>query len=140
MFAGIAWIAPLFRRLQLAQQTLEESRRQLGTLMHNLPGMAYRRRDDEPWTMEFVSEGCFDLTGHTPDQLVGEGGRSYKQLVHPEDVDDVHRRVSQAVSQRRSHRLTYRIRTADGAEKWVWEQGSGVYSTSRGTCSRSRAS
>ncbi|MCU0871807.1 MAG: GAF domain-containing protein, partial [Pirellulaceae bacterium] len=29
---------------------------------------------------------------------------------------------------RRPHRLTYRIRTSDGAEKWVWEQGSGVYS------------
>jgi hypothetical protein len=65
--------------------------RQLGALMHNLPGMAYRRRGDEAWTMEFVSEGCLDLTGHTPDQLVGEGCGSYKQLVHPEDVDDVHR-------------------------------------------------
>jgi two-component system, sensor histidine kinase and response regulator len=128
MFAGVASIAPFFRRLQLAQQTLEESQRQLGALMHNLPGMAYRRRGDEAWTMEFVSEGCFDLTGHMPDQLVGEGCGSYKQLVHPEDVDDVHRRVSDAVGQRRLHQLTYRIRTADGAEKWVWEQGSGVYS------------
>ena len=128
MFAGVAWIAPIFRRLQLAQQTLEESQRQLGTLMHNLPGMAYRRRSDEPWTMEFVSEGCLDLTGHTPSDLVGEGSRSYKQLVHPEDVDGVHRRVLQAVSQRSRHRLMYRIRTANGAEKWVWEQGSGVYS------------
>ncbi len=126
MFAGIAWIAPIFRHLELSQQTLVESRRQLGALMHNLPGMAYRRRGDEPWTMEFVSEGCFDLTGHTPDQLVGDDARSYKQLVHPEDLDGVNQRILQAILNRRRHQLMYRIRSADGAEKWVWEQGSGV--------------
>ena len=75
MFAGIAWIAPIFRGLQQSQKRLEESQRQLGALMHNLPGMAYRRRNDELGTMEFVSEGCFDLTGYTPDTLVGEGSR-----------------------------------------------------------------
>lgn len=127
MVVGIAWIAPLFRRIQRDRQTLEEHRRQLSALLHNLPGMVYRRRNDERWTMEFVSEGSLDLTGHRPEELVGEGNRSYRDLLYPEDVDSLQQRISQAWSASRRHQLTYRIRTAAG-EKWVWEQGSGVLS------------
>ena len=46
-----------------AQELLAESERRLSTLMANLPGMAYRCLNDESWTMKFVSEGCFNLTG-----------------------------------------------------------------------------
>ncbi len=128
MFLGIAWIAPTFRRFETAQRTLEESQRQLGALLHNLPGMAYRRRDDEAWTMEFVSEGCLELAGLTPDELLAATGGGYKRLVHADDVAGVHQRIQHAVAQRRRHQLMYRIRTAAGQEKWVWEQGSAVYS------------
>jgi PAS domain S-box-containing protein len=68
-----------------------------------------------------------DLTGHQPEELVGEGARSYRDLLHPEDADVVQQRISQAVADSRRHQLTYRIRTASG-EKWVWEQGSEVLS------------
>ena len=53
----------LTQRIQQEQQ-LKESQRKLMTLMSNLRGVAYRRRDDMSCTMEFVSEGCLDLTGY----------------------------------------------------------------------------
>jgi two-component system, sensor histidine kinase and response regulator len=128
MVAGIASIAPLFRNLQEARQTVEEHQRQLSALLHNLPGVAYRRRHDERWTMEFISEGCLDLTGHRPEEFVGSAqGRSYRDLVHPHDVDMVQQRIAHDVAAGRRHQLTYRLQTASG-EKWVWEQGSAVYS------------
>jgi PAS domain S-box-containing protein len=112
------------------EETLCESKRKLATLMGNLPGMVYRCRDDAHWTMEFVSDGCFDLTGYRPEELLGNCWVSYADLIHPEDREIVSARVREAVARRERFQLEYRIRTASGAEKWLWGQGSGVFSDS----------
>ncbi|UCG33354.1 MAG: PAS domain S-box protein [Phycisphaerales bacterium] len=111
-----------------AQQALRESERALTTLMTNLPGMVYRCRNDSDWTMQFVSDGCFDLTGYPPADLLDNRKVSYASLIHPEDREAVWQGVQQGVAGREPFRLTYRISTADGQEKWVWEQGRGVFS------------
>jgi len=109
-----------------AEQELHESRRTLTTLMSNLPGMAYRCRNDTCWTMEFVSEGCLQLTGYQPRELVMNRAISYEAVIHPDDRDSVRRDVGAALRARQPFELFYRIHTADGEEKWVWEQGRGV--------------
>ncbi|MHC4091380.1 MAG: ATP-binding protein, partial [Planctomycetota bacterium] len=100
----------------------------LATLMSNLPGMAYRCLNDRDWTMEFVSEGCFELTGHHPADVVDNNKVSYAQLIHPDDQKAVWNDVQTAVEKSEPFRLVYRITTAAGHEKWVWEQGRGVFS------------
>jgi len=45
------------------EEALRESQRQMATLMGNLPGMVFRCKNDPDWTMEFISEGCYSLTG-----------------------------------------------------------------------------
>jgi len=109
-----------------ADQALQESRRMLSTLISNLPGMAYRCRDDRDWTMEFVSAGSLELTGYRPEQLVGSEDLTYAGLVHPADRESVHEAVRAALDDRRHFEITYRILTPAG-EKWVWERGQGVY-------------
>ncbi len=111
-----------------AEHELRESQRKLFTLMGNLPGMAYRCANDEHWTMEFVSDGCFHLTGYYPADLVANRTVTYEEIMDPADRDAVRRTVEDAIAQRRSFELTYRIRTATGDQKWVWERGSGVFS------------
>lgn len=110
------------------QSTLRESQRTLLTLMGNLPGMAYRCRNDKDWTFEFASDGCFNLTGYKPEDLIQSRAISYGQLIHPEDRDQVWDDVQAALEKKRPFELTYRIATATGAQKWVWERGIGVFS------------
>ena len=109
-------------------RALNESQRSLAALMGNLPGMAYRCRNDRQRTMEFVSEGCLELTGYLPEDLTANAKGSYSELIDPRDRDAVWTQVQDAVARRQRFHLTYRVRTATGASKWVWEQGTGVYS------------
>ncbi|MBN1124726.1 MAG: PAS domain S-box protein [Sedimentisphaerales bacterium] len=110
-----------------AEEALRENRRQLATLMSNLPGMAYRCMNDRDWTMEFVSDGCYLLTGYKPEDLVGNMGTPYVELIHAEDRQMVWDSIQIALKEKRPFQLLYRIRTAGGEEKWVWEQGQGVF-------------
>jgi len=108
-----------------AQAALEESQRMLSTLISNLPGMAYRCRNDANWTMTFVSEGSLALTGYPPDALLDNHAISYGDLIHPEDRALVWETVQAALANGDPYQVTYRIVTPDG-EKWVWEQGRAV--------------
>ncbi len=108
------------------EKALEESRRMLATLLSNLPGMAYRCQNRPDWPMDFVSDGCFLLTGYNPEELSG-GNCLYGGLICLEDREKVWSIVQKAIEQKRPFTLTYRILCADGTEKWVWEQGCGVF-------------
>lgn len=111
-----------------AEQALAESQRTLFTLMSNLPGMVYRCLNDHEWTMTFVSDGCYDLTGYQPAELIGNKRIAYGQVIHSDDRDMVWNEAQVALDARQPFQLTYRIVTADGVEKWVWEQGRGLVS------------
>ena len=107
-------------------QALAERERAFFTLTDNLPGMAYRCRNDIDWTMEFVSSGCRELTGYDSPELINNHTVSYGELIHPEDREKVWKDVQHALSEGRAFTITYRIKASGGAEKWVWEQGRGV--------------
>lgn len=114
------------------ERELREKQRMLATLMQNLPGMVYRCRSDEYWTMEFVSAGCRDLTGYSEDELAWNSRISFSELIHPEDRELVHRQVSEAIAAGSPFRMTYRIVTRGGAVRWVSEQGVAVQLGSEG--------
>jgi PAS domain S-box-containing protein len=98
----------------------------LRRLVDNLPGMAYRCRNDDERTMLFVSGGSKALTGFTPADLTAPGMVSYGRLVREEDRLKVRDEIGRALVDGRDFTVTYRIRRADGGERWVWEQGRGV--------------
>ena len=120
-FAGAASVA-LERRL--AEDDSRERRRQLATLLANLPGMAYRCANDDRWTMQYASDGAQALTGCPPDELVGHD--RYSRLIHPRDRAWTDSEIRAALEQREPFQITYRLNTRQG-EKWVWEQGRGIY-------------
>jgi PAS domain S-box-containing protein len=106
-----------------AAEALRESERRLKTLMDNLPGMAYRCLNVPEWPMQFVSEGCFDLTGYTPKELTIGGGIDYGDLIHADDRQAVYDAVQEGVRTGTSFRMEYRIVKKSGEVRDVWEQG-----------------
>ncbi len=101
----------------------------LTSLLGNLAGMVYRCRNDKSWTSQFVSEGCFELTGYSADDFM-TGVRVYGDIVHPEDRERIWSETQIALAARDPFKMVYRICAANGEHKWVWEQGRGVFTSS----------
>ncbi len=106
-----------------AEIALKDSEARLSTLLSNLPGMAYQCKNDKHWTMLFVNDACEQLTGYKPDQLIYNKDISYNELIYPDDRKFVKRHVEEALNKGAHFELEYRIISADGKEKWVWERG-----------------
>ncbi len=110
-----------------AERALYENERSLSTLMSNLPGMVFRCRNDRDWTMEFLSEGVLALTGYRAEEFLKEQHGSFSSLIHALDQNRLWECVQLAVAAHQPFEIEYRIYTAEGQIKWVWERGQGVY-------------
>ena len=91
-----------------------DSARMLHTLLRNLDGLVYRCRDDDQWTMEFVSEGCRRLTGYDADDLIHNRRISYEGLTHPEDRRRIREEIRSALNMSGRFDIEYRIVHASG--------------------------
>jgi putative nucleotidyltransferase with HDIG domain/PAS domain S-box-containing protein len=113
---SVAWVTLHWRRAES----------KLGTLMNNLPGMAYNCVADERWTMRFVSAGCQSLTGYKPQDLIDNATVSYADLVYGDDRAGLRADIEAAIAAGSSWTCTYRIVSAEGRVRWVWERGEAV--------------
>src|SRR5690606_28856058 len=60
------------RSIERSHAAILEKHRALSTLLSNVPGLVYRCKNDERWTMEFLSDGCEAVTGYPPAALLGD--------------------------------------------------------------------
>lgn len=109
------------------ENALKESRRTLVTLLSNLTGMAYRLTNDGNWTIDFVSEGCLELTGYDSLDLSGFHTITLKDLIPKQDRDNNWKKIRKALKLKKPFQNTYCMKTANGDIKWVWEQGRGIF-------------
>lgn len=117
----------LEQQVEERTHSLHESQRAMATLLRNLPGIAYRCKNDEQWSMLFISEGCTALTGYDTSVFLYNAEMSYSDIIHSEDGDYVWQEVQHALQQRKPFEITYRIITRTNEQKWVWEKGQGVF-------------
>jgi len=117
-----------FLRTEAAlKQQLEESERSKYVLLTHLPGLAYRCNYDRDWTMQYVSEGCYDLTGYPPESLLYNRDLSFNELISPEYRELLWNEWKRILKERKPFKYEYEIITAAGEKKWVLEMGQGIY-------------
>jgi len=114
-------------KLKKSEEELRESERSKSVLLSNLPGMSYRCLYNSDFTMKFISEGCYKLTGYKPEELINNYSVSYNDIILPEYRQDLEETWKQSIRSHQSIQVEYRILTADHKEKWVWEQGLPIY-------------
>jgi len=92
-----------------------------------MDGFLYRCRNDEHYTMLYISEGIERVSGHPARDLVGNKTCTFTSLIHPPDLDIVNAAVTAALETHDNWNLVYRIVPLEGEPIWVREIGGGVF-------------
>lgn len=108
------------------EEELAESYRKFSTLIDNLNGVVYRCLNDRHWTMEYISEAIFALSGFPASDFTGKE-KDFNSIIHPGDREMVWNNIQSSLSQKLPYTLEYRIITASNEIKWVWEKGRGLF-------------
>ena len=111
-----------------AEESLSESERSKAVLLSHIPGMAYRCNYDPEWTMQYVSDGCLELTGYSPESLIKNRDISFNDLITPEYRGLLLKEWERTLPERLPFKYEYEITTFDGKRKWVLELAEGIFS------------
>lgn len=115
------------QEIRESKELIKKSEKSKSLLLANLKGMVYRCCYDQNWTMKYVSDGCFVLTGYKPESLLENRELSYNSLILHEYQDKVWNDWTDVLEKHTVYKGEYPIITACGEKKWVFEQGSGIY-------------
>jgi diguanylate cyclase (GGDEF)-like protein/PAS domain S-box-containing protein len=115
------------KKLKTSENLLRQSEESKALLLSNIHGMVYRCKYDPNWTMKYISEGCYELTGYKAESLLNNKELSYADL-----IVDAYKKIlwddwTTALKLKRTYRGEYQIIDAQGNMMWVYEQGKGVY-------------
>lgn len=116
------------RKATKVEEALEENKRRMNILIQNLPGMVYRYNANNIWHFTYVNDKCRQITGYTYEELINNTSVTYYDLINEEDRKNNLHQIQDAIEGKKPFQLIYRIKTAQGYEKWLWEQGVGIFS------------
>ena len=100
--------------------------RRFQTLIDEIPGIVYQCRNEPGWPMLFVGGQSEELTGYSSETIESGAVSWGTDIIHPDDRQRVRRDVESAIAADGLFEFTYRIYTADGEMRWVWERGQQV--------------
>ncbi|MGI6679819.1 MAG: EAL domain-containing protein [Dehalobacterium sp.] len=109
------------------ERDLHESERSKSVLLAHLPGIAYRCKYDREWTMQFVSQGSYKLTGYTAESLIGNKEMSFSEIIAPEYRNTNRLKWEAVLQHKMPYENEYEIITASGMRKWVLEKAQGIF-------------
>ncbi|MES0003693.1 sensor domain-containing diguanylate cyclase [Mesorhizobium sp. M0062] len=92
-----------------------------------MDGYLYRCRNDASYTMLYISDGIFTVSGYRPSDFIHNAVRDYVSAIHPDDLAAVYAAVDTAIEARCNWNVDYRIVPQVGEPLWVREIGGGVW-------------
>jgi len=116
---------------KMTEVEMRESNRKLSTIINNLRGVVFRCNNDPEWTMQYISDGIYELTGYLPNEFIDSKIRTYGSIIHPEDRENVWSEIHSALETGYLYTIEYRVVTSSGNIKWVWERGRGYYESDK---------
>lgn len=112
---------------KMIEKALSESERSKSIVLSHLPGLAYRCKYDSDWTMLYVSQGCYNLTGYPPESLLYNRDLSFNDIISPEYREELRNEWDRNIPTKQPFKHEYEIITASGEKKWVLEMGQAIY-------------
>ncbi len=106
---------------------LKKSREQLQSILSNLAGAAYRCFFDEHYTMKYISEKIFDISGFHASEFIEKDVTTFASIIHPDDQEYCRKMISDTTSRKTHYEFEYRIIHKNGDVIWVNENGKGIY-------------
>lgn len=116
--------------LALKNNKIKESERSKAVILSNLPGMSYRCNYDKDWTMQFVSEGCLELTGYSAESLLNNKDISFNAMISARYQEYLWHRWKDVIANKSKLVEEYELITREGDIKWVFEQGQPIFDES----------
>jgi two-component system, NtrC family, sensor kinase len=108
---------------------LRESEERFRTLIANIPGAVYRCKcvDNYQYKIEFISDIVETITGYSANNFINNNC-SFSSLIHPEDQQIVKDTIQQAIKNKQSYIIEYRMQKA-GEEnmRWLYEKGQPIF-------------
>lgn len=94
-------------------------------IINSSPAVAFLWKNSPHWPVQFVSENVTHLLGYTANEFITEKV-IYKDIIHPDDVDQVIKEVSKDSKTIKFKHKPYRVITKFGVVKWVDDSSSVV--------------
>ncbi|MBN2683103.1 MAG: PAS domain S-box protein [Bacteroidales bacterium] len=111
---------------EIITKQLNESKEQLNSILANLAGAAFRCYLDEHYTMQYISEKIFDITGYHASEFIENNKLSFLSIIHPDDREFCKNNILEAIINQKHYEFEYRLMHKDGQEVWVNENGKGI--------------
>ena len=100
---------------------LHSQEQQFRNLVKNVPGVVFRCSTHDYWSFEYLNETIEKITGFQLNDIL-HGVKSFRDLVHPEDIDRVKSAIDLAISKKNMYVVDYRIIDNNEQERWVRER------------------
>lgn len=103
-----------------ALTTIQENEARFRALVSNIPGMVFQlqRGADGALRFLYVNEGATTLLALAPQELLDDPHRFF-DAIHPDDRESLDKAISLSAECLTQANWDGRIRSADGAEKWI---------------------